>query len=552
MESKLFDIFKSKPKKKGTTFVPPQNDDGAIDVDVGPYDYAAQVVSSFDLDRIPTNEYELTHIYRTMALQQEVDEGIQEIINEAIISDELRPSVSIALNNVDLSDNIKEKISDEFELVLKLLNFKNKGYNLFNRWYVDGKLIFHKVIDGTKVSEGITTIVPIDPLHVKLIREIKIKRDSKSGELDLYDLDDMNEYFIYSKQPLNSKDNAQSVNKNGIKISKDAITYCTSGVMDESGKIVLSNLYKAIKPWNNLKLMEDSLVIYRVTRAPERRAFYVDVGNLPKGKAEQYLKDIMNRFKNKIVYDASTGTVTNQKKYHAMIEDYWLPRREGGRGTEVTTLQGGQQLGEIDDTKYFKDKLYRALNVPLSRFQQESSGFSLGRTTEITRDEVKFSKFISRMRKRFSFIFDDILKTQLVLKKIITEDEWADIVDDIGYSFLEDNFFAEMKEVEITRERMETLQQMQTNQVVGTYYSHDYIRQNILKQTEEEIKEEDEKMAKERKEMEPEEIPDPDNRLADVAAAEEEEVIAAAAPAAVGEPKPKPKPKPDNEKDDEK
>jgi len=510
----IFSLFRKnkKPDKKGITFARPLNDDGAIDIDINYNDYAAQISQIFDLDRIPTDEYDLINIYRTMSLQQEIDEAIQEIVNEAIITDEMKSTVNIVLEDVDLSNNIKNKISDEFNNILKLLNFKNKAYNLFNRWYVDGKLIFHKVIDVNKPSNGIINIIPIDPLHIKYVREIPKIRNKDSGDIDLFDLEKIDEYFIYSQIPITQKDNTSvHLAKNGVKIPKKAITYSTSGLTDESGKTVLSYLYKAIKPWNNLKSMEDSMVIYRMTRAPERRVFYVDVGNLPKGKAEQYLKDIMNRFKNKIVYNASTGAVSNQKKYQSMIEDYWLPRREGGRGTEIDTLPAGTNLGEIDDTKYFKDKLYRALNIPLSRFQQDGAAFNIGRTTEITRDEVKFAKFISRIRKRFSFIFDDILKTQLILKKIITEEEWDEIVNDINYMFVEDNYFSEFKEIEIFRERIDTVASMQSADLIGTYYTHDWVKKNILKMTQNEIDEINKEQDKERSEMDQEDIPDPDH-----------------------------------------
>lgn len=508
----IFKLFKSKDKKEGITFVRPSNDDGAIDVDIAEnfFDYAAQAVKPFDLDSIPTNEYELINIYRSMSLHQEIDEAIQEIINEAIIIDEMRQSVSIVLDNVDLSDNIKSKIADEFKVILKLLNFKNKGYNYFSKWYIDGKLIFHKVIDSGNGKKGIVDLIPINPLNIKLVRELPVKKDN-STDLTLYDLSGINEYFIYTKTPITSKDRSNtSINKNGVKIPKEAITYCTSGVTDESGTNVLSYLYKAIKPWNNIKLMEDSVIIYRVVRAPERRAFYVDVGNLPKGKAEQYLKDIMNRFKNNVTYDSATGTINNKKSYNSMIEDYWLPRREGGRGTEIDTLPGGQQLGEIEDVNYFKNKLYRSLNVPLSRFQQDSVSFNIGRTSEITRDEVKFSKFINRLRKRFSYIFDDMLKTQLTLKKILSEDEWIEIQDDISYSFLEDNLFSELKEMELLRERIETISLMQQADLIGTdYYTHDWVKKNILKMSQEDIDEMRKQKEEERNELEPEDIPDP-------------------------------------------
>lgn len=546
----IFNFFTGKSSKSGVTFVKPQNDDGAIDVDVSEYQYAAQIQHAFDLDRIPTNEYELIHIYRTMSLNQEIDEAIQEIVNEAIITDEMKSSVSIVLSSVELSENIKDKISEEFDEIVRLLNFKNRGYNLFNRWYIDGKLVFHKVVDTKSKNKGLVDIVPIDPLNIKLIREMPVKRDKDANGLQLYDLSKINEYFLYSKAPIMGKEKGsqESSESTAVRIPRDAITYCTSGVTDETGRNVLSYLYKAIKPWNNLKLMEDSLVIYRVTRAPERRAFYIDVGNLPKGKAEQYLRDTMNRFKNKIVYDASTGTISNQKKYHAMIEDFWLPRREGGRGTEIDTLPGGQQLGEIDDVTYFKDKLYKSLNVPLSRFQQDSASFNIGRTTEITRDEVKFSKFISRLRKRFSYIFDDLLKTQLVLKKIITEDEWDEIVDDISYSFLEDNLFSEFKEMELLNERIELVGNLQNNEMIGRYYSKAWVQRNVLKMSDKEIEE----MEKEIKEEEPEEE---DSAFAAGHHAQfgpEEEPEVPEPPQPEPEvPEQQPQPKQDNEKDED-
>lgn len=490
-------LFGKDDKKKGLTFSVPSKDDGAVEIETGSYgsSYAANFGLAFDLDKIPNNEYELLSLYRTISLSQEVDEALQEIVNEAIITDELKATVDIILQDVDLSDNIKKRISEEFKEVLNLLDFKNKAYNLFHRWYVDGKIVFHKVIDPNKQGNGVVDIIPIDPLNIKLVREYKTTQAQAKGErnvsetVDVYDLKDVEEYFIYSKVPFNSKDSLSQ--QKAIKIPKESIIYCTSGLMDESTKMVLSYLYKAIKPYNNLKLMEDSVVIYRVTRAPERRIFYIDVGNLPKGKAEQYLKDVMNRFRNKIVYNASTGTINNQKKFQSMIEDYWLPRREGGKGTEVSTLPGGEQLGEMTDVNYFKEKLYKALNVPLSRFQGDSQAFNIGRTTEITRDEIKFHKYISRLRKRFSHIFDDLLKTQLVMKKILSVEEWEEIQPDISYSFLEDNYFSELKEVELMNDRVNMLMVLAQSGAIGKYYSHAYVRKSVLKQSEDEMKEMD-------------------------------------------------------------
>ena len=484
--------------KSGQTFAPPKNEDGAIEIESteAGVNFAGSMGYGFDLDNVPSDEYELVTNYRNLALQLEVDEAIQEIVNEAIITDEFKQSVAIILDDVETSDAIKDKIRDEFDHVLKLLKFKSDGYGIFRKWYIDGKLFYHKVVDQSTAKNGIVELIPLDPLNVKLVREFTKKRNAM---VDLYDLKEIEEYYIYSERPFGDA-KKESANRNqGLRIHKDAIAYVPSGLMSADGKMVLSNMYKAIKPYNNLKLMEDSVVIYRVTRAPERRIFYVDVGNLPKGKAEQYLNDTMNRFKNKIVYDVNKGTINNRKKFQSMMEDYWLPRREGGRGTEVSTLPGGQNLGELEDVQYFLQKLYKSLNVPMSRFQQDSSAFNIGRTTEITRDEIKFSKFINRMRKKFSSLFDDLLKTQLILKKVITPDDWEDWKDQISYDFLEDNYFQELKESEVFKDRLETLQLLQGTEIIGKYYSHDTVRREILKMTEEESKEEDKKIKEDEK-----------------------------------------------------
>jgi len=489
---------KSGDKKQGETFVRPTFDDGAIEVDASTdtSGYAAQVGYSFDLDRVPEDEYELQFAYRNLALQLEVDEAIQEIINEAIITDDLKPTVSIILDDVEeLSESIKDKIRDEFEYVLKLLNFKNEGYGIFRKWYIDGKLYYHKVLDKSKIHLGVTEIIPIDPLNIKFVREFKKKRDDQNL-IEIYDLKDVNEYFVYSKQPLRSdstrtRTTESAYASSAVKIPKDAICYVPSGLRSSDGKLVLSYLYKSIKPFNNLRLMEDSVVIYRVTRAPERRIFYVDVGNLPKGKAEQYLKDVMNRFKNKIVYDSNTGAINNRKKFASMIEDYWLPRREGGRGTEVSTLPGGDNLGELADVEYFKNKLYKSLNVPSSRFSEDQTAFNIGRTTEITRDEITFSKFVSRLRKSFAILFNDLLRTQCTLKKILTDEEWNEIENNLSYSFLEDNYFQELKEIEVWNDRINSLMNIQQTGIIGKYISNDTVRKEILKQSENDIKDED-------------------------------------------------------------
>lgn len=490
-------------KPSGESFAPPRTDDGAIEIESNEsgVNYAGALGYSFDLDHVPTDEVELLTTYRELALQPDVDEAIQEIANEAIITDEFKQTVAIVLDEVETSDAIKNKMRDEFEHILKLLKFKSDGYGLFRKWYIDGKLFMHKVVDKNNLKKGIVEIIDIDPMNIKMVRELKKKRE---GMVELYDLQQTEEYYLYSQSPFTGgKKGAAASNpatgKNALKVSKESITYVPSGLVDSEAKIVLSYLYKSIKPYNNLKLLEDSVVVYRVSRAPERRIFYVDVGNLPKGKAEQYLKDVINRFKNKIVYDVTKGTVNSRKKFQSMMEDYWLPRREGGKGTEVTTLPGGENLGELGDVEYFKNKLYKSLNVPLSRFQQDGAAFNIGRTSEITRDEIKFSKFINRLRKKFSTLFNDLLRTQLILKNIITADEWEEWRELISYDFLEDNYFQELKDSEILRERLETLEMIQRTEIVGKYYSHDYVRRNILMQTEEEIKDEDKKIEEEEK-----------------------------------------------------
>jgi hypothetical protein len=488
----------SDEKNKGITFVAPSKEDGAIEVDVNDTylggNYAGNHNYAINLDSIPTDEIKLIHQYRNMALNQDIDEAIQEIVNEAIITEDLKATVDIVLDDADISEAIKEKIVEEFEGVLKLLKFKNDGYGIFRKWYIDGKLIYHKVINKNKTTAGIVQLVPIDPLHIRLIREVK--KINSSLEFDLYKLEDVNEYFIYSKSQI--KSDSMKLDKNtAIKIPTEAIAYITSGLMSSDGKVVLSQLYKSIKAYNNLKMMEDAVVIYRVSRAPERRVFYVDVGALPSGKAEQYLKSVMDKFKSKVTYDINTGSVTNRKNFQSMLEDYWLPRREGGKGTEVTTLPSGQNLGELADVEYSKTKLYKSLNVPVSRFQTDSVGFNIGRTTEITRDEIRFHKFISRQRNKFSELFDDILKTQLILKRIITKQEWDELLPDISYSFIEDNYFSELKQIELMQDRLNDLDAMKRNGIIGVYISHDTVRREVLRQTEQQIKDEDKKILEE-------------------------------------------------------
>lgn len=489
-------LLSKKNAPSGETFTIPQHEDGALEIDrtTSGLNFDQSMGYSLDIDSIPDSEFELLTTYRSLALQLEVDEAIQEITNEAIITDDIKPSVSVVLDDLELSDAIKDKIRDEFDYILQLLKFQKNGPGIFKKWYIDGRLFYHKVIDESSAKKGITQLIQIDPLNIQLVREFTRKID---GIADIYDLSQIEEYFIFSQSPFNTLKKDPIVHNQALKIQRDSVVYVPSGLVSDDGKSVLSYLYKAIKPFNNLKLMEDSLVIYRVSRAPERRVFYVDVGNLPKGKADQHLQDTMNRFKSKIVYDVNKGTINNRKKFQSMMEDYWLARREGTRGTEVTTLPGGDNLGELEDVEYMKNKMYRSLNVPMSRFQQDSSAFNIGRTTEITRDELTFNKSVQRLRKKFSGLFDDLLRTQLILKKIITADEWLDFENTISYSFLEDNYFQELKELEIISDRMEALTGINDTGIIGKYISHDTIRRTILRQSEEDMEDEDKKIKEE-------------------------------------------------------
>ena len=412
---------------------------------------------------------------------------------------------------MNASDGIKTKIRQEFRHILSLLDFDKKSHEIYRNWYIDGRLYYHKVIDFKNPHEGIQELRYIDPMKMRYVRQ------QKKSEKDKYRLSNVNsdnpmdfefpqieEYFVYSPKLTYPTGNPSSMGgSQGIKMSKDSVTYCTSGLVDRNKGSTLSYLHKAIKSLNQLRMIEDSLVIYRLSRAPERRIFYIDVGNLPKVKAEQYLRDVMMRYRNKLVYDASTGEIRDDKKFMAMLEDFWLPRREGGRGTEISTLPGGQNLGEITDIEYFKKKLFRSLNVPSSRMDGEG-GFNLGRSSEILRDEVKFSKFVSRLRKRFSYMFHDMLRTQLILKNIITPEDWDIMEEHIQYDFLYDNHFAELKDAELLNERLNMVQVAEP--YVGKYFSQDYLRRKILRQTDEEIVEQDKIMKKEIKDGI---IPDP-------------------------------------------
>ena len=473
---------REKPAEAKQAFTVPSPDDGTTTISAGGY-----FGQYLDMEVTAKNDTDLIKRYREVAQHPECDMAIEDIINEVIVSDERDTSVSLSLDKLSISDNIKTKIRDEFEEVMKLLNFDEKGHDIFKRFYIDGRIYFHKVIDPTSPRKGLTELRYIDPRKIKKVREVRKKRDSKSKGIEV--IETSAEWFVYNEKGMTS------ANSNaGIKISTDSITYVTSGIIDQTKNMVLGHLHKAIKPVNQLRMIEDAVVIYRIVRAPERRIFYVDVGNLPKIKAEQYLRDVMARYRNKLVYDASTGEIRDDRKHMSMLEDFWLPRREGAKGTEVSTLAGGQNLGEISDVVYFQKKLYKALNVPISRMESEA-GFNLGRAAEISRDELKFTKFVARLRKRFTQMFNDILKTQLVLKGVMTIEDWSNIKEHIQYSFLKDGYFAELKNAEIMRERINLAEQISPH--VGKYFSVEYIRKNVLRQTDEDIAEIDRQIANE-------------------------------------------------------
>jgi len=487
--------------------VPQSNEDG-----VDHYLTSGFFGSYVDIEGVFRTEFDLIKRYREMALHPEVDSAIEDIVNEAIVSDSNDVPVQIDLDNLNASDGIKKKVRDEFKNILDLLDFDKKSHEIYRNWYVDGRLYYHKVIDLKNPQDGIQELRYVDAMKMRYIRHQK--KQDKSKTLQAINnpradqevmMPEIEEYFIYNpKGNSNSSPVGQrSSNQSGIKIAKDAISYCTSGLVDRNKGTTLSYLHKSIKSLNQLRMIEDSLVIYRLSRAPERRIFYIDVGNLPKVKAEQYLRDVMSRYRNKLVYDASTGEIKDEKKHMSMLEDFWLPRREGGRGTEITTLPGGQNLGEITDIEYFKKKLYRSLNVPPSRMDGEG-GFNLGRSSEILRDELKFTKFVGRLRKRFSNMFNDMMKTQLILKNIITPEDWEAMEQHIQYDFLYDNHFSELKDSELLTERLNMVATAEP--YVGKYFSQDYLRRKILRQTDEEIIEQDQLIAKE---IEKGLIPDP-------------------------------------------
>ena len=468
------------------SFTPPTNDDGALTITSAAY-YGTYV----DLDGTAKNEVELISRYREMAMQPEIEAAIDDIVNEAICQDDDGKNIKIVLDSLEQPEKIKTAIRNEFATLLKLLNYNNLAQDIFRRYYVDGRMYYHIIIDRENPLQGIRELRYVDPRKLRKVREVKKKKDERTG-VEVMNV--INEYYIFNdKVTTGSSSNFGPV---GVRITPDSIVSVVSGLMDSRRAVVLSYLHKAIKPLNQLRMIEDATVIYRISRAPERRIFYIDVGNLPKLKAEQYLRDIMVKYKNKLVYDANTGEVRDDRKFLSMMEDFWLPRREGGKGTEIATLPGGQNLGELEDVKYFEKKLYKALNVPVSRLNPESSGFSLGRTNEITRDELKFAKFVARMRNKFSDLFDQAMRVQCVLKGICTNEEWDEFKEHIYYDFIKDNNFTELKEAELMKERLSLLANV--DPYTGRYFSQTWIQRNVLRLTDDEISEMQEEMDEEK------------------------------------------------------
>lgn len=470
-------------QEKQPAFAPEIKDDGAVVVAAG-----GAYGTYIDLQGAARTEAELVTKYREMAMHPEVERAVDDIINEAIIVEDKQKIVQINLDDTKLSTNIKKKITEEFENVLTLLDFNKSAFDIFRRWYVDGRMYYHVIIDITKPGDGIKELRYIDPRKLRKIREVKRKRDSKS---QVTQTQTVQEYFIYNEKGFQNKagEVGTATAVQGLKIAPDSIVHITSGVLDPMNSVVLSHLHKAIKPLNQLRALEDATVVYRISRAPERRIFYIDVGNLPKMKAEQYLRDMMTRHKNKVVYDASTGEVRDDRKFMTMLEDYWLPRRDGSRGTEITTLPAGQNLGKLEDVEYFQKKLYESLNVPTTRLEQDGT-FIFGQGQEISRDEIKFTKFIDRVRMRFNHLFLDSLRRQLILKNIITEDDWELFETHIKFDYTKDNYFEQQKQSTVMTDRINLVTQMMP--YIGKYYSNEWVRKHILQQSDEEIEEMDE------------------------------------------------------------
>jgi len=496
--SQLFGFqINKKEDRRGQSPVPPNADDG-IAVAAGGY-FGTYV----ETDAQARNEYDLIKRYRDMSLHPECDAAVDDIINEFVVNDSNDSCVDINLDNLEVGNSVKKRIREEFGYIKRLLNFDVKAHELIRNWYIDGRMYYHKVIDLAEPKKGITELRYIDPMKIRKVRQ-KIKDPLEDpttvrGTALEHEWGNYVDYYVFNPKGFGRQSSLTGpgdfTGNQGIRMAFDSITYAHSGLQDMNKRMTLSFLHKGIKGLNQLRMIEDALVIYRLSRAPERRIFYIDVGNLPKVKAEQYLRDVMSRYRNKLVYDSQTGEIRDDKKHMSMLEDFWLPRREGGRGTEITTLPGGQNLGELKDVEYFKKKLYNSLNLPPSRLTDDNKGFNLGKTTEVLRDELKFAKFIGRLRKRFSFLFQDILKTQLILKGVIAPEDWEDMQEHIQYDYIHDNHFNELKELEMETQRVALLTQM--DPFVGKYYSVDYVRRHILNHTDTEIKEQDKLMKKE-------------------------------------------------------
>jgi len=485
--AELFGFSISRLKKQSDpkqSFTTAPADDGTQTIAAGGY-----FGQYLDMEGNSKTEADLIRRYREISLHPECDLAIEDIVNEAIVANENKEAVRVNVNNLPYGKDVRRKIEDEFKEVLRLMMFNTKGHDIFRRWYVDGRIFYQKVIERNSTMKSITELTYLDPRKIKRIREVRKKRpEGVTGPNMLTVVDEFVEYYLFNEKGVVNSTSG------GIKIAPDTIAYCPSGLIDQNKNMVLSYMQKAIKPVNQLRMIEDATVIYRIARAPERRIFKIDVGNLPKQKAEQYLRDVMARYRNKLVYDASTGEIRDDRNYMSMLEDFWLPSREGGRGTDISTLPGGQNLGEINDIEYFRSKLYRSLNVPVSRLES-NSGFNMGRASEITRDELKFTKFVQRLRKKFTELFNDILRTQLILKGIINEEDWQSVRDSITYDFLQDGHFAELKHTEMMRERLALANEMRD--YIGKFYSVEYVRKNILKQNEREMEDIDNQIKKE-------------------------------------------------------
>ena len=471
-----FEIQRKKEEKESPpSIVSPSQPDGSTVVTTG-VNAGGYYGMVLDVEGIIKNENDLLRRYREVAQYSDCDMAIEDIVNEAIVADEEQRSVEIVLDDVKVSDKVKKKMREEFDNILRILRFEDRGHETFRSWYIDGRLYYHILIDQNNVKDGIVELRFIDPRKIRKIKNVKKRKNERGVDV----VEKVEEYYLYNDKGISEQ------TSQGVKLSLDSVIYVPSGFSDANTGMMLSYLHKAIKPVNQLKMIEDALVIYRISRAPERRIFYVDVGNLPKLKAEQYVNDIMNKFRNKIVYDATTGETRDDRRHLSMMEDFWMPRREGGKGTEITTLPGGQNLGQIEDIEYFQQKLFQAMNVPMSRLQQ-SQGFSIGRSTEITRDEVKFNKFVVRLRKKFAVLFKEALKVQLVAKNVISLDEWDTFEQDIRFDYLEDNHFSELKDAEVLQNRIQLLQQIEP--YVGQYYSKEWVRKHVLNMNEEEVSE---------------------------------------------------------------